>query len=252
MAATTAALPHPSQDRRLSALSAKLDKSGKGYLTPLEQQLRNYDTNNDGTYSADEVMQIVHNLDGEKKKSGMLTKGIFVIAALAVVFSVAMLGIVLGALELAKEQKVGDSGVLTTKDGAKVVQTDALRSQGSILDLPSLSMSKLRRLDETVVNVAIPKTVASDGVMEVLLKVGSVQRFSADKKVVLVSATDSQQKLVVSGGTATYQDNDVCSGTCEVMMSGRRLLPGRRLLQNFGGALMTSGSFTMMAATGIQ
>ena len=52
--------------KHLSTTSKQYDEGGKGYLDEEEQMLRDYDTNNDGSLSINEMKKIVRNLKDEQ------------------------------------------------------------------------------------------------------------------------------------------------------------------------------------------
>jgi hypothetical protein len=88
-------------------------------------------------------------------------------------------------------------------------------------------MDILETLDEVSLEVMVPKTVSTDGLMEVVLKVGGIERFVTDKSVV-VKSPSNMQNLQVKVGRATYFDDDVCKEGCTVIVAidaatGRRL-----------------------------
>ena len=165
----------------------------------------------------------------------------------------AMFAVTFSANEATKESHVA-GGALVGLDGESV-NTSGVKSYGNILGFPCLPMSILETMDEVTMEVMVPKSHSSDGIMEVVMKVGVVERFTADKMVVVQSPSDNQN-LMVKDGRATYTDEDICKNKCTVVVSVD-VATGRRLAVHNGGVdrsltaekpkLATFATFNMLA-----
>ena len=128
--ATTPAVGRPALKPPLSEVSKYFDRDGKGYLDPLEKQLRQMDSQNLGHVPVNKVYTIMSSLQNEQKQSASLLrtleqqqrqminmkKSIIGLCAFAVVLAVTNIGTSFAAARLAREIKVSsDTGDLSDK-----------------------------------------------------------------------------------------------------------------------------------------
>ena len=62
------------RQRRMSLPSQQCDIGDKGFLTKSERVIRQYDTNNDGRLSMNEIKKIVHDLQDSNREKRLLKK----------------------------------------------------------------------------------------------------------------------------------------------------------------------------------
>jgi hypothetical protein len=106
--------------RRLSTISRRYDRDGKGYLDETEQALRRMDTQNQGFLGMDKIYGIVEELHSqeqrnsaliedlrtEAKANSSLRKGIFLLCIFTVFLTISNIGTSLAAARLAKDTQV--------------------------------------------------------------------------------------------------------------------------------------------------
>lgn len=129
----------------------------------------------------------------------------------------------LSAAEMAKDSRPGASGIQTLPDGKPVAMGKAVETKG-VADFPTLSLEALTTLDSF--------NVVYDGKLHHFkvsgfeqTEAGDLTIFTHQAKTIGITTTGS---ITVDGAIVKVQD-------------------GRRL---WGGSLMTSGSFTLMASGG--
>ena len=151
---------------RYSVATAKLDIDNKGYLDSFERVIRKYDSNGDGSFSLNEIKNIVMDLKSEeaKAKSGIRLAG--AIAALAVVAMAMMYAIVVGANESTKETRVASgSDVLVGNDGGAVA-VDAATTLGPMTDWVEYTIPTLERIEVLTFQTGDCDATADEGVLE--------------------------------------------------------------------------------------
>lgn len=199
------------------------------------------------------VMRNMERKDGKIKYNRRMRYALMGGLGVMMIMVGAMFAVTFSANEATKESHV-TGGALLGLDGESV-KTSGVKSYGNILGFPCLPMSILETMDEVTMEVMVPKSHSSDGIMEVVMKVGVVERFAADKMVVVQSPSDNQN-LMVKDGRATYTDEDICKDKCTVVVSVD-VATGRRLTAHTGGVdrsltaekpkLATFATFNMLA-----
>lgn len=116
----------PLDFRRLSTVSRRYDRDGKGYLDETEQALRRMDSQNQGYLGIDKIYGIVEELHNQEKQNSMLIedlrteakansslrKGIFLLCVFTVLLTVSNIGTSLAAARLAKDTQVSTNNDL--------------------------------------------------------------------------------------------------------------------------------------------
>ena len=216
-----------------------------------------FDTNKDGQFDRNEVRSMVLYMLQERKKVQSMKLIVWVILACVVGGAFTVLAMCSAANEISKETHADPGGVMVDLSGS-AVQTDAVRSMADMrgfLDLPFATMEKLDYLV-----FATGEDGCSGDTEEHLMKVSRVVR----SNTVAGGGAAASMKVYGSDGSSVVDiDRDgvlfgstaVCLGAEDVEEDGverRRFLEmeteHRRRL-GFGGSLMTSGSFTMMASS---
>ena len=108
----------------------------KGFLSPLEQRLRKYDLDGDGTYSVAEVKAIISDLQKADDSKNKWKQAAFAAILLGVAFFAAMVGVSVWGAELAKEQHVSDA-TMSSLDG-RVLKTSVALTPLPLLVAPVL------------------------------------------------------------------------------------------------------------------
>lgn len=110
----------PLDFRRLSTVSRRYDRDGKGYLDETEQALRRMDSQNQGFLGIDKIYGIVEELHSQEQRNSVLIedlrteakansslrKGIFLLCIFTVFLTIANIGTSLAAARLAKDTQV--------------------------------------------------------------------------------------------------------------------------------------------------
>ena len=262
--------PHATVEIDLKSLNP--DADGDGKITQQERDIYNAlkaaDIDGSGSIGLVELYAVIGNLVGEKKKVKGLSKlvvGLILLLALALA---GIFGVSLMAGEMIKESKV-NGGAMTPPDGMQAVQVDTVESTTTLWDIPAVSTASLAKMKDLVFYADMTANPAVGAWTEATFNVAGVYKTSNDVCTIVTTSGEhvtirraAQTGDLLMGGQ-TYPISDTCTGTCA---AGRRKLstdaevkepvklhPSRRQLQfggAFGGALLTSGSFTMMAASG--
>lgn len=110
----------PLDFRRLSTVSRRYDRDGKGYLDETEQALRRMDSQNQGYLGIDKIYGIVEELHSQEQRNSLLIedlrteakansslrKGIFLLCVFTVFLTISNIGTSLAAARLAKDTQV--------------------------------------------------------------------------------------------------------------------------------------------------
>jgi len=225
------------------------DTDGDGQLSNIELCMKKYDKDGNGVFSILEVKAIMTDLSEMTKnarRSKLLALGIFVVC---LVCCGLMFGVTLSANEASKENHVSSDGTLVGLNGEAVGVTQVM-SQASLYDMVGFGLSVLGSLDhvELVVDMTSDANIQKKVAMTV--KIASVWKpedtaelhmSSPEGYLLHINAGDKTATITIGG-----KKFPIVNTEDEAKVRGRGL---RRKL-SFAGALMTSGSFTMMAANG--
>jgi len=207
------------------------------------------------------VRQIVNDVMGAKESNAILKKFSGLLFVIILLLIGALFGVSLAAAEAVKESHV-KGGTMTTLDG-QAVQVDTLESTTTLWDIPAMTTYDLAKMKDVVVFADLTNLAEVGSWVEMTMKISGVYKADANKAFLLTN----------SGETITI-DRAAKSGTVKIGGTAYPIaddLPGKRRLNTipsqppvlqsaghrqlqfggaFGGALLTSGSFTMMAASG--
>ena len=244
---------------------------------PIGHIMRKYDKDGNGVFDIAEVRNIVDDVQKEKAKSKQLLRAVMFLVVMVFVLIGALVGTsIVGAVvggERIKESKVPDCDDPLFKGTSRCAQGNLVRT-GSvesyyprIFDLASGKTEQLAQMKDITFYVDMTADTAIGGAVEATFKVAGA--YKRDDKTVHV-VTNNGYKITLD--SAAQSGSIAMDGTTYPVLetppaaAGRRLetaadLPiletvsGRELAQHhterrklFSGALMTSGSFTMMAA----
>ena len=191
--------------------------------------------------------------EAEQRRAKRMVMWALLVAVLMIfVLLGGMIGISFGANEATKESHVNADGLMTGLDGSSV-KTEEVRSYATLYDLPRIETNILARLDQLTVGLAADSAGEWPAAAQATFKVVSalkpsddeVYLFLASGAVAHIDAKNTTGRVELADGAAFSVVVDE-----EAELARRR---NRRHLQfggAFGGALLTSGSFTMMAASG--
>lgn len=243
------------------------DVDGDGQLGDLERMMMKYDTDGNGTFSASEVREIVRDMEQAKKEARNMGRLALAVAVVGILLAGALLGLMFAANEASKENHV--KGAVSVDLNNNPVETKPLQAFGSLLSFPELEVDALNELDYVSFSV-------EDGTdtIDMRFRVSAWTRSQTSKLMTLMTQDGSTITIQGDGSAASLL---MGGQTYTIVVPARRLLEGdgsrpklfgsmaemkehmgshggdRRRLQfggAFGGALLTSGSFTMMAASG--
>ena len=238
--------------------------------------MRKYDKDGNGIFDLNEVRAIVHDIQAEQKKSKQLGRAVMALFLLVIVLIGALVGTAIaGAMiggEAIKESKVpncdGPDAPASCGEG-KLVRTGSVESYyPNIFELATAKTEQLAKFKDVTFYVDMSADTSIGGAVEATFKVAGAYKRD-DKTVYLV--TNNGYKVVLDADTDT--GTITMDGTTFPVLDappagGRRLetaadvpiletVTARGLAEHhterrklFNGALMTSGSFTMMAAGG--
>jgi hypothetical protein len=115
-----------------------------------QTMLERFDTDNDGTFSREEVEAMAHFMISEQKKVQSMKVVIFAMMALVIAGGIFVYAVVIAANETTKDTRPNSHGVLRTSAystaGEVPVQVDQLKSYATVTDLPQLSSDILRTI----------------------------------------------------------------------------------------------------------
>ena len=120
--------------RRLTEVSKKYDRDGKGYLNENEQALRDMDRDNKGYLDFDQMLHLMDSLQEEQKRSSELIdsirtehkravsfkRAVIALTGFVVLLAVANIGTSFVAVKLVKDMKVGTNNDLVTLSGQRL------------------------------------------------------------------------------------------------------------------------------------
>ena len=141
----------------------------------------------------------------------------------------------------------------------EVTRVDTVESHTTLWDMPAVSVNTLAKLKEVTMFVDMSADPAVGGWVEATFKVEGAYKASADKVFLQINSADTItiNRAALSGtlrkGGVDFPISDKHPGRRALAEMPATLKPvARRQLQDndFGGSLMTSGSFTMVAGGG--
>jgi len=148
------------------------------------QLLKAWDTNQDGMFSIDEVTAAAKQMMSERKENKRLKWVIFGVVILYIVTIVLLLGITFAAVEMAKDFKPDENGlVIGTKATKNVIQTKAKTDVESPFDFITHSLDDLENLDGLYIDDLLAK---NGDVLERYFKVRDVTKNKSQGSVKVV------------------------------------------------------------------
>jgi hypothetical protein len=231
-----------------------------------------YDVNRDGVFQEAEVRQIVNDVQAQKSVNKQLKKfvGLMVLFVVLLIFALcgtAIVGAVAGGNAI-KESHVHDAEKV--RDGQPVA-TASLESFATIWQLPAADTNVLAYMRDITFYADLSAKAGVGGVVEATFKLAAAYKRS-DTQLFLETLAGHTIEIDGAAKTGTITMGGVAypiSDALPTTSAGRKLevdtldnLPDAPLMTrrelavehakkrelSFGGALMTSGSFTMMAS----
>ena len=153
-----------------------------------------------------------------------------------------------------------------TTIGGDAVQTESARSYTALFELPSVSTDTLAKMDSITMYVDMSSAPIA-GWVEATYKITGAYKKSTDVcylstpegHLFTLDAVSSSGTLTMASGTVFPVSDQTPEERRNLKQAGPEARPmthrelsanqGRKLY--YGGSLMTSGSFTMMASTGL-
>ena len=168
----------------------------------------------------EELQAVVRNInrkEGKLKRSKQFKWALVAALATMAIVMACTFAVTFAAVETTKESHVGKNGELVSLTG-EAVKVDNVKSFGNILGFPCLPRHVLETVDEVSLQVFVDKRFSSDGIVNVVMKVGTMNQFVTDKKVHLMSPS-GKEELVVEHGRALYSDQHICAESCLVVVA---------------------------------
>jgi len=274
----TPAAKHKSQEELI-----KLYAGADGTLDDIDKMMMKYDADCTGSFSIAEVKTIIHDLEASKsavKNLGRALAGT-VIVALAVIG--ALIGLMIMSIEVTKENRTTGGSVVDLE--GTVVTTGQAEEVSSIFDIPKFDMTLLGTMKlvscyvdfssepdfwpDMGASAESPSLFHVKGVIKSADEATSATLLLPNGRIHLDSQTQTGKLIVESlNGSKTFEifdspasrrleskdqvhewlkcaEGEACSP--KPMWKMRKLREARQLRR--GGALMTSGSFTMSSAS---
>lgn len=257
------------------------DADGDGKVEKWEvdvfERIKAADEDKSGAISVKELFGVIKGAAESDKQKKLFRRLFFV--ALLVIFALigAMLGMGIVAGEAVKEAKVPDCSDPAVDDPrcdpAKVVQAGQVESfVTSIFDLPTVPVNQLAYMRDITFYVDMTAHPIVGGPAEATFKLaGAYKRSDTQAYLRTIDGHTIALDAVLQSGTITMDGVSYAVSEQPPATSGRRLetsntmpvatqtakqlarqhLEARRL-NMFSGALLTSGSFTMMASAGYR
>jgi len=271
----------PNMQSEIRIADFNFDINGDGCLDPFEKKVmaafKAADRDNSGTLTPVEMIEIMRSMAESEKTKKRMGRTIFALIGLVVLLVLALVGVsITGAIvggETIKESKVpscADPEVSDPRCSANnVVHTASVESfTPSIFALPTASTNQLAYLKDLTMYVDMSSDPAVGGAVEATFKVAGAYK-RADTTAYVVTTNGYKIALHSDSQTGTISMDDTTFPVLDTPPSsgGRRLetsaeapmletKTARQMAQAhesrrklFQGALMTSGSFTMMAAS---
>ena len=117
-----------------------------GVLDDLEITMIKYDADGNGTFDISEVKAIMFDMEKKTQEANSLRKKLHLVVAVGMVIIALLLGLMLGANEVTKENHTtGGNLVDTSGESVKVQQ---VRSVASLLDIPKLDYHTMKMTKE--------------------------------------------------------------------------------------------------------
>ena len=229
---------------------ARIYGDAQGNLDALDKLLMKYDVDCSGDFTITEVKAIVRDLDNQKQMNKQLMKIIIGGGMVFVAMCGLLVALMLAANEVSKESHVTGT-VMTSTDGAAVETAPVESFVDDIRGFLSLEFSTLAKITFVQFNT----NCGGPTLTEHFFTVSRFERIG-DTALTLFGHQGGD-KITITSLSATLFTS---SSSTEICLGSRRALQwsraspwstSSRLLSSFGGALMTSGSFTMMASAGI-
>jgi len=273
----------PNMQSEIRIADFNFDINGDGSLDPFEKKVmeafKAADRDGSGTLTPVEMLEIMRTMADSAKAAKRMGRTIFGLAGLVVLLVLALVGVsIAGAIvggETIKESKVPSCAGPDASDprcsAGNIVHTASVESfTPSIFALPTASTNQLAYLKDLTMYVDMTSDPAIGGAVEATFKVAGAYK-RTDTTAYVVTTNGFKIALHSDSQTGTISMDDTTFPVLDSPPSsgGRRLETlaeapvletktarqmavaheSRRKL-NFAGALITSGSFTMMAATG--
>ena len=281
----------PDMKSEIRIADFNFDIDGDGTLDPFEKAVmkafKEADRDGSGTLTAVEMLEIMRKMAEGKKAEKRMGRSIMGLIALVVVLIMALVGVsISGAMvggEAIKESKVPDcsdpavAAVAGKCDAGKMVRVGAVESfVDSVFDLPTVPTNQLAYIRDVTFYADMTSDASVGGPVEATFKVAGAYKRSdtqawlrtTDGNTIVLDAAAQTGTLTMANGGPVFP----LSSTPPTSSAGRRLetaanapmvatKTGRELAEShaargrelgFSGALMTSGSFTMMASTGFS
>jgi len=266
-----------SAEIRIANFDFDLDKDGT--VDPFEQKVKQAlhaaDTDGSGTLSPAEFIGVLKTMASTEKEKSSLGRQVGLLSGLVVLLIGALVGVsIVGAVvggDSIKENRNPDCS-----DGAAnprcqpsgLVRVGSVESfVPSIYNLPSMPTNQLAYLRDVTTYVDMATNTAIGGAVEATFKLAGAYKRS-NSEVHLVTTNGYTISLNATAKTGTIAMGGSTYPVLEAPPSGGRRLEteetsvgdtlsakqlaehheNRRVLSNWGGALMTSGSFTLMAS----
>jgi len=241
-----------------------------GVIDAIEEVMMKYDKDKNGTFSIAEVKTIVTDFQAKSQQVKNLKKVLVVGFLISVAVCAVLFSMMFASNEAAKENHT-KNGMMVDLD-SNPVQVDTVVSEAYLWDLPRVPLQYFKKMEALSIFIDVSNHASLPaGIYESSFKISSASKLTDDVMylrtyegyMINIDRTsktgtidmdghkfpiyDESKKRRLSG---TSSPHSVCSDGDDVCFPRRRWggaadEHGRRL--GFGGALMTSGSFTMMA-----
>jgi hypothetical protein len=248
----------------------------------VQTSLKAFDHDGDGSVNKTELAVAAKMYSESKEHGARMRKIIVALSTVMFVMLVAIMGLTFMVVEISKENHTGSDGAMTVKgDASQVVRTDSVESFTTLWDIPAFTTETISYMKQ--VNMYIKMTGYT---AEATFKVAGAYKPAGSKDTVVLETPQGytitinragRNGIIVMGNKGTFNvysgpdDDDVGRRLSNAAIPEPVLLskeafrmsqqghPGKwkedehahgRLLNDFSGGLITSGSFTMMSAGG--
>lgn len=154
--------------------------------------LRQWDTDGDGKFSVDEVMIAARQMLGEKRQSTSLKKWLVGLAVLYLASLAIILALMIGAMELAKDSRPSNDGVLLdTRHSGEVIKVKSKVDNFSPFDYLELPLNQIEQLGVIYLSGLPSGTPGSEDLIERLYTVSRVSRNTNDNSAQILLSDGS-------------------------------------------------------------
>jgi len=184
------------------------------------QMMAKYDTDKSGSFSTEEVRQVVNDVMGAKESNAMLKKFSGALFFIVLLLTGALFGVSLAAGEALKENHI-KGGTMTDLTG-QAVKVDEIESTTTLWDIPALGTNDLAKMKDIVFIADLTNLAEVGSWVEMTMKISGVYKADANKAFL---RTNSGETLTIdrAAKSGTVKIDGTAYPITDTLPAGRRL-----------------------------